>query len=866
MTEDEADCLCRALDKTGDGQIRLAALELATAPDGTAKTSPATTLSPPAASPDVPHNDALLAAQRALAAAASSPLGSPVAGDPTSTNGLPDEAADPFERFHERSGPAATGDTQPPHQPAIYSVQQPQPYAPDLAPPSRSRPPSAAKREGLRSFGELSARVRTMRTDWDGELPHRAGSPLRSTSPEHRLIEGSRMSMAASSCGRRSSLGGSLGGAESFSSKDVASLPDRLASLLVKNHARVIDLFRSWDDDEGACTTTHAPRRRTHAPEGGHAARCPPGALPPPPTCIPPRSGLPHQPPPLPPDGCVSRAEFGRGLRELGLDKKTSSAELDELFATLDVNGDGSIAYEELHRMLRVGSAARMSEYLRDASRGSPPIPENEVVARDKWKGPRAVEVTGAAGKAVLEDEWPASLRVLLMRERKRVVDLFRHWEGGEDGAVSIEHFKAGLYVLGHQATRSHVSALFKCMGAVSPDSGPESDLRLPFRELRRQLRVAAQRGSSGYLRAAARLGAVLEAASPRGGLLCELDASALPQPDPRTMELSQALGFSSPGYSTPAVDLETAHQFGLATGAFGRSGTDMGGGVVGLGAFASSARDRSRAAAEIAAEAAATPGRQAVHSAEMMMQQWARTHYSSLLTELRKWELRPDGEVSFDAFADSLVSLGFPTVGKWQEIESVWYSWEPTAAGTHHWLRLRAHLTGGRMVKVQQKKQTVALYYKQASRAGEGFGNRSSPRFRDANPTLIGPGKYKPEGAAAPVSVGNPPPPLAAFGPLPSASVATPLDPPLHGCIPRQAWPAIRPRTCRRASPSGRARWPTRRSASEPSSQTRCRGRDGTNPSTRSPTRATQSAEPGHKAGADPAPGGGGARVGLVE
>jgi hypothetical protein len=421
------------------------------------------------------------------------------------------------------------------------------------------------------------------------------------------------------------------------------------------------------------------------------------------------------------------------------------------LFASLDVNGDGSIAYEELHRMLRVGAAARMSEYLRDASKGSPPIPEGEVVARDKWKGPRAVEASGVAVVPVTEDQWPASLRVLLLRERKRVVDLFRHWEGGEDGAVSIEHFKAGLYVLGHQVTRSHVSALFKCMAAAPPAAGPESDLRLPFRELRRQLRVAAQRGSSGYLRAAARLGAALEAASPRGGLLCELDVSAQPQPDPLTTELSQALGFSSPGYSTPAVDLEAAHHLGLATGAFARSGTDMGGGVVGLGAFASSARDRSRAAAEVAAEAAAAPGRQAVHSAEMMMQQWARTHYSTLLTELRKWELRPDGEVSFDAFADSLVSLGFPTAGKWQEIESVWYSWEPTAAGTHHWLRLRAHLTGGRMVKVQQKKQTVALYYKQASRAGEGFGNRSSPRFRDANPTLIGPGKYKPEGAPSP-------------------------------------------------------------------------------------------------------------------
>lgn len=397
--------------------------------------------------------------------------------------------------------------------------------------------------------------------------------------------------------------------------------------------------------------------------------------------------------------------------------------------------------------MLRVGAASRMSEYLRDAAKGSasPPVIEPGV-AREKYKGPRAVdEASGAV--AVEEEKWPAALRVLLLRERKRVVDLFRHWEGGEDGTISVEHFKAGLYVLGHQVTRSHVAALFRCMGA----EGGAEGVRLPFRELRRQLRVAAQRGQSGYLRSAARVGAALEAATPRGGLLSEMDVSAAQlQPDPHTAELAQALGISSPGYSSAAVDLEAAQHLGLSSGAFARSGTDLGGGVVGLGAFASSARDRARAAAEAAAEAAAAPGRQAVHSAEMMMQQWARTHYSSLLTEIRKWELRPGGEVSFDAFADSLVSLGFPTVGKWQEIEAVWHSWEPSEAGTHHWLRLRAHLTGGRMVKVQQKKHTVALYYKQASRAGEGFGNRSSPRFRDPNPTLIGPGKYKPEGEAA--------------------------------------------------------------------------------------------------------------------
>ena len=46
----------------------------------------------------------------------------------------------------------------------------------------------------------------------------------------------------------------------------------------------------------------------------------------------------------------------------------------------------------------------------------------------------------------------------------------------------------------------------------------------------------------------------------------------------------------------------------------------------------------------------------------------------------------------------------------------------------------------------MQHKKHTTKQYFKQPSRAGEGFGNRSAPRFRDAAHSLLGPGKYQPE------------------------------------------------------------------------------------------------------------------------
>ena len=53
-----------------------------------------------------------------------------------------------------------------------------------------------------------------------------------------------------------------------------------------------------------------------------------------------------------------------------------------------------------------------------------------------------------------------------------------------------------GLYVLGHRVSRHDVDDLYSAMGVA--DGG-----LLRFSELRRQLRVVANRGNSAYLRAA---------------------------------------------------------------------------------------------------------------------------------------------------------------------------------------------------------------------------------------------------------------------------------------------------------------------------------------------------------------------------
>ena len=47
-----------------------------------------------------------------------------------------------------------------------------------------------------------------------------------------------------------------------------------------------------------------------------------------------------------------------------------------------------------------------------------------------------------------------------------------------------------------------------------------------------------------------------------------------------------------------------------------------------------------------------------------------------ALLAEFRKWELRPGGEISFRDFGDTMLSVGLPASGRWQDMEEVWASW----------------------------------------------------------------------------------------------------------------------------------------------------------------------------------------------
>ena len=199
-------------------------------------------------------------------------------------------------------------------------------------------------------------------------------------------------------------------------------------------------------------------------------------------------------------------------------------------------------------------------------------------------------------------------LRGILVRERERVIDLFRHWEGvGEGGRISAEHFKAGLYVLGHKVPLREVNELYNAMGVADGEL-------LKFSELRRQLRVVANRGTSAYLRAATKQGLELEATQPRGsvmsGVADKLETTPAPTPQENilaalllantTHSMPPPSPSLSPGGARPTGDSQPGGLDAQLTRSGSQRGGLMGGmemsshysdGVVGLGADASQAR-----------------------------------------------------------------------------------------------------------------------------------------------------------------------------------------------------------------------------------------------------------------------------------
>lgn len=170
-----------------------------------------------------------------------------------------------------------------------------------------------------------------------------------------------------------------------------ADIVRQLTEALAMQMAKVIDLFRDWDDDG---------------------------------------------------NGLVSKLEFRRALPMLGLKVERSVAEA--LFDTFDEDLSGEISYEELHSKLRTAFIARSGVQLDDALKAGA-MGEIEVNSKNKFALRHGLAENGSSAalggqtKILTGEDAPPildQLREALQKNLARVVDLFREWDDDGSGEV----------------------------------------------------------------------------------------------------------------------------------------------------------------------------------------------------------------------------------------------------------------------------------------------------------------------------------------------------------------------------------------------------------------------------------------------
>jgi Ca2+-binding EF-hand superfamily protein len=178
--------------------------------------------------------------------------------------------------------------------------------------------------------------------------------------------------------------------------------------------------------------------------------------------------------------GAVSKAEFRAALPILGFESDADTA--DAVFEELDEDESGKIEYEELNKKLRQGRSITLAAELQDGARG-------EINPRAR----NAMPVRASAHDGILTkpDGPPATvedIRESLLREHKRVIDVFRACDVDQSGCVTKREFRAALPTLGFSAGgREAIDALF---GTFDIDGNGEVE----FKELNAMLRYEAKR------------------------------------------------------------------------------------------------------------------------------------------------------------------------------------------------------------------------------------------------------------------------------------------------------------------------------------------------------------------------------------
>ena len=185
-----------------------------------------------------------------------------------------------------------------------------------------------------------------------------------------------------------------------------------LRDALSRSSARVMDLFRQWDDDDS---------------------------------------------------GEIDRKEFRQAVRALGFDFFDDVSEIDKVFDEFDLDGSGKLEYKELNKMLRHGAAIKLSAEMQVGGAG-----EIATASSNKHKLRKATErkrgsalPVSALLAANAEQSVQEQLQEILTKNAVRVIDLFREWDEDGNGSVSRKEFRMAIAALGYDAPHSEIDAVF---------------------------------------------------------------------------------------------------------------------------------------------------------------------------------------------------------------------------------------------------------------------------------------------------------------------------------------------------------------------------------------------------------------------
>eukprot|EP00966_Prymnesium_polylepis_P193761 4490929-Prymnesium_polylepis.2 len=120
----------------------------------------------------------------------------------------------------------------------------------------------------------------------------------------------------------------------------------------------------------------------------------------------------------------------------MGFDFLATDAEIDMVFASLDIDGSGKLEYKELNKQLRIGAGSNLDPMLQAGAMGEISMEARNkhairsVQPGEKLKGQFLnFALDPASGMTVQEQ-----LRDALTAASVRVIDLFREWDSDGNG------------------------------------------------------------------------------------------------------------------------------------------------------------------------------------------------------------------------------------------------------------------------------------------------------------------------------------------------------------------------------------------------------------------------------------------------